>query len=74
MTDENRNFSNDAMRGARAIAVYLFGSDERKYQRRVYGMAAKKVLPFFHMGREICLRKSTHAKRVAAEEEAAGPA
>ncbi len=70
MIEETEKFAEDTVRGAAAIAVYLFGSDSLKHKRRVYGMADKKLLPFFRMGREICLRKSTHAKRVAKQEEA----
>ena len=35
---------------------------------RDYGLAESKALPLFHMGREICARKSTLQKWVAAKE------
>lgn len=57
MRDPN-DFSSDLLRGAREIAVFLFGDE--KYARRIFHLHATGKLPVFRMGTAgICARKST---------------
>jgi hypothetical protein len=58
----------DVLRGALAIATYLFGSDEPEARRRVYHLAENRALPFFRLGSIICARKSILSDWVAAQE------
>ena len=59
-TDDD-DFSRDLLRGARAIAAFLFG-DPGLY-RRVFYLVEKGRLPVFSMGSAgICARKSTLMK------------
>lgn len=50
--------ADDLLRGADAIAIYVFG--DKKQRRKVYYYAseAKGRMPTFRMGNVICARKS----------------
>jgi len=52
------NLADDLLRGAEAIAVFVFG--DAKHRRKVYYYAsdAKVRLPVFRIGNVICARKS----------------
>jgi hypothetical protein len=65
MTDES-DFSHDLLRGAEAIAGYLFGDE--KQRRQVYHLAATSTLPTFKLGSMICARKSVLLKWVEDQE------
>ena len=60
--------ADDMLRGAAAIAVFVFG--DRKKRRKVYYYAsdAKVRLPVFRMGNVICARKSTLRTWIAQQE------
>jgi hypothetical protein len=53
------NLADDLLRGADAIAEFVFGS--AKHRRKVYYLAteAKLRMPVFRIGSVICARKST---------------
>ena len=70
MGDKDNPLADDLLVGAAAIADYLYGDPTQR--RKVYGLAESRALPLFHMGREICARKSTLQKWVAAQEAGAG--
>jgi hypothetical protein len=66
------SFADDFLPGAEAIAEFYFGPPvTRKKKRQVYYRADRKLLPIFHVGNQICSRKSLiradHAKRAAEE-------
>jgi len=65
-----KRLADDMIVGASTIAFYLFGSDERRFQRRVYYLArtAKRRLPSFRIGNQIAVRKSTLARWIADQE------
>ncbi len=69
-SDES-DFAKDLAVGASAIARYVFGSDDTKHRRKVYHLSAKRQLPTFRMGNEICMRKSTLLRKVEGHESAA---
>lgn len=46
----------DILRGAEAIAIYLFG--DARHRKRVYRLIAGGKLPHFRIGRAVCSRKS----------------
>lgn len=51
----------DLLIGAAAIADFLYGSTEYRYQRRVYYLTtqSKRKLPWFRLGSQIAARRST---------------
>jgi hypothetical protein len=63
--------ADDLLRGADAIAEYMFGS--ARHRRKVYYLStdAKSRLPVFRMGSVICARKSTLNDWIAKQESAA---
>lgn len=56
----------DVLRGAEAIAEFLFG--ETGQRRAVYRLAAKNKLPLFRIGRSLCVRRSVLITWMAAQE------
>jgi len=50
----------DVLIGARAIAYFLFGSTEYRFQRRIYYLTttAKIKMPHFRLGQQLAARKS----------------
>jgi len=56
MTEEEPEFARDLLRGAEAIAHFLYG--DQKLRRQVYHLAATSNLPVFKLGSMICARKS----------------
>lgn len=56
-TDAGRVRPPDVLKGAGAIAEFLFGSRARR--REVYYLAEKSCLPVFKLGAMICARRST---------------
>lgn len=63
----NGEFASDLLRGAEAIAEFLFGSrDER---RKVYHLAEKSRLPVFRLGSVLCARKSVLLQWIGEQEK-----
>lgn len=56
----------DVLKGAGAIAEFLFGSRSRR--REVYYLAEKSCLPVFKLGAMICARRSTLETWIVAQE------
>jgi hypothetical protein len=54
---DDLDFSKDILRGADAIAEYLFG--DRRLRRKVYHLASTSKFPHFKLGSKLCARKST---------------
>ena len=67
MTDTNLEFSEDLLRGAAAIAEFLFGST--KMRRKVFHLVATSNLPVFKLGSLICARKSVLLAWVSSQED-----
>lgn len=57
----------DLLRGAGAIAVFLFGSAGER--RKVYHLAETSRLPTFHLGSLLCARKSVLLQWIAEQEK-----
>lgn len=57
----------DMLRGAGAIADFLFGN--REDRRKVYHLAETSRIPVFKMGALICARRSVLLKWIADQEE-----
>jgi hypothetical protein len=66
MTEDDREFSKDLLKGANAIARFLYVDGDR---RQVYHLAATSQLPVFKLGSMICARKSVLLKWIADQEE-----
>lgn len=69
----NRNPANrlnnrqpDVMKGAAAIAAFLFGESARR--REVYYLVERASLPVFKLGAMICARRSTLESWITAQE------
>ena len=67
MTD---TLDGDLLIGAAEIARHVFGSDEPRFQRRVYYLtsAAKCRLPHFRIGFQLAARKSTIREWIEGQE------
>lgn len=59
--------ASDLLRGAGAIAVFLFGSANER--RKVYHLAETSRLPTFHLGSLLCARKSVLLQWIAEQEK-----
>lgn len=66
MTQTEPEFAQDILRGADAIAAFLFG--DRKQRRKVYHLAATSKLPVFKLGSMICVRRSVILSWIAEQE------
>jgi len=60
----------DLLIGAAAIADFLYGSTEYRYQRRVYYLTtrSKRKLPWFRLGSQIAARRSSIMAWIEAQE------
>jgi hypothetical protein len=56
MTKAEQDFSEDLLRGADAVAQFLYG--DGKMRRKVYHLAATTNFPHFKLGAMICARRS----------------
>ncbi len=65
-----QNLADDLLRGADAIALFVFG--DVKHRRKVYYYAgeAKVRMPTFRMGNVICARKSSLLDWIERQERA----
>lgn len=61
--------ADDILKGAAAIASYLFGSDGHRYRRKVYHWAETSKLPVFRLGSVLCARKSVLVDFIASQEK-----
>ena len=66
MSDEGCEFSSDMLRGADAIAQFLYGDPGQR--RKVYHLVATSHLPVFKLGAMICARKSVLLRWVEDQE------
>jgi hypothetical protein len=66
---KNRMPESGILRGARPLALYLWGDEEKA--RAIYGMSEeeKRALGLFHMGKFICGRTATIDRKIAEQEE-----
>lgn len=58
--------SEDMIRGAAAIAEYMFG--DRRYRRRVYHLVQTSRIPIARIGSTLVLRPSTYQKWIETQE------
>ncbi|MGD0188124.1 MAG: DNA-binding protein [Roseiarcus sp.] len=66
MSDDETEFSKDLLRGAEAIAEFLYG--DVKFRRAVYHLAATSNVPTFKLGAMLCARKSVLLKFIESQE------
>ncbi len=59
MTSENTLLADDLLRGADAIAEFIFGSTKHRRKFYYYASDAKIRMPHFRIGNVVCARKST---------------
>ncbi len=68
--DNDPRFSDDLLRGASAIAEFIFGDAGQR--RKIFHLAATSQLPTFKMGSMICARKSILLDWIAKQEKRRG--
>jgi hypothetical protein len=61
------NLSGDLLKGADAIAEYLYGDAGQR--RKVYHLAETSRLPIFRLGSVLCARRSILIKWIAEQEK-----
>lgn len=66
---ENDGIADDLLEGAEEIALFMFGSPDKR--RRVYHLASRSGLPLFRLGEVICARRSTLRAWIAEQEKTA---
>jgi hypothetical protein len=57
--------ADDLLRGAKAIAKHIYGTDRPAFARRIFHLHAQRELPTFKVGNFICARKSELDERLA---------
>lgn len=64
------NLADDLIVGAAKIARFIYGSDEPRFQRRIFYRCsvAKLRLPHFRLGNQIAARRSTLIAWIAQQE------
>lgn len=62
--------ADDLLRGAEAIAVFVFGEAEARRKVYYYASEAKVRMPTFRMGNVICARKSKLMSWIEEQEHA----
>ena len=67
LSTPSHELSGDLLRGAAAIALFLFGSSDER--RKVYHLAATSRLPTFHLGSLLCARKSVLLQWIVEQEK-----
>jgi len=67
MTEHNPELAHDILRGADAIAQFLYA--DKTLRRKVYHLAATSNFPVFKLGSMICARKSVVLKWIEDQEE-----
>ena len=62
--------ADDLIVGAADLARFIYGSDEQRFQRRIYYLCtvAKRPLPHFRLGSQLAARRSTLLRWIAAQE------
>jgi hypothetical protein len=63
---ERKTIADDLLRGASAIAEFMFG--DRRKRRQVYHLAQTGQLPVFKLGATLCARRSTLIAWIEAQE------
>jgi hypothetical protein len=66
MSETEVEFSKDLLRGADAIAEFLFG--DAKQRRKIYHLTETSNVPHFKLGSMICARKSVLLKWIEEQE------
>ena len=66
--DQDHDFASDLLRGASAIAGFMFGETDTRHRRVIYEWSEGGKIPTFKIGATICARKSTLREHVAALE------
>jgi hypothetical protein len=65
--DNDPELAEDLLRGAKEIAIFLYGSPN--FRRRVFHLIATSKLPHFKLGSMICARKSVLLHWIKQQEE-----
>jgi hypothetical protein len=69
MNDNDPEFSQDLLRGAREIAAFLYGRSDDKTRRKIFHLVSNSNFPSFKIGSMICARRSRVLAWVRAQEE-----
>ncbi len=66
---EDAALADDLLRGGRAIALFLFGSESDAARKKVYHLAKFSRLPTFKLGGLLCARRSVLRAWIGAQEK-----
>lgn len=70
--DNDKNcFSNDLLKGADAIAGFIFGENGKR--RQVYHLVETSRLPIFRLGSTLCARRSVLLRWIVDQENRGWP-
>lgn len=75
MTARPPSLASDLIVGAAEIARFIYGSDDERFQRRVYYLTTagcKRPLPHFRLGSQIAARRSTILAWIEEQEDRHG--
>ncbi len=64
--DNSKEFANDLLQGADAIAAFIYG--DKGYRRKIYHLASINSIPTFNLGAIVCARKSTLVEWIKEQE------
>jgi hypothetical protein len=63
VSDQSSPITQDMLRGARAIALYLFDNDSKEDTKRVFRLARQKIIPVGRLGGTMIASKRALLKR-----------
>ena len=69
MSETDPEFADDFLRSAEEIGLFMFGSRDFRFRRKVYHLAATSNLPVFKIGSMIWARKTALIKFIKDQEE-----
>jgi hypothetical protein len=65
-SETKQNAPDDTLRGAEAIAEFIFG--DRRHRRKVYYLAECSKVPIYRLGSTLCLRPSVYRNWIEGQE------
>lgn len=63
VSDQSSPITEDMLRGARAIALYLFDNDSKEDTKRVFRLARQKIIPIGRLGGTLIASKKALLRR-----------
>jgi len=67
-TEKTHELADDLLRGADAVAEFIFGAKQKNGRRKVYYLAETSRLPVFRIGSVLCARRSVLLRWISGQE------